>query len=147
MRYGEGGPEGLESLSNVIVSETFARTHDLKVGQAIRIGRRELVIIGVLQDFRNTIFVPTDLILNDKSDLNDFALSDPYDHYGSTITFAKYPKGTDPQVIYDKAEAVCKAIYPDFYGKAFFDKLTVRRFDKLFSAMPKTRATSSIVET
>lgn len=132
LRFVEGGPEGLESLSNVIVSETFARTHDLTVGQSIRIGRRELVIIGVLQDFRNTIFVPTDLILNDKSDLNDFALSDPYDHYGSTITFAKYPQGTDPQVIYDKAEAVCKAIYPDFYGKAFFDKLTVRRFDKLF---------------
>ena len=130
LHFVEGGPDGLESLTNVIVSETFALTHDLKVGQTIRIGSREFVIIGVLQDFRNTIFVPTDLIINDKSDLNDFAVSDHYDHYGSTITFAKYPQDTDPQVIYD--EAVCKAIYPDFYGKAFFDKLVVRRFDKLF---------------
>ena len=132
LQFVEGSPAGLESLSNVIVSESFARTHDLKVGKTIRIGSREFVIIGVLQDFRNTIFVPTDLIINDQSDLNDFAVNDPYDHYGSTITFAKYPQGTDPQVIYDKAEAVCKAIYPDFYGKAFFDKLVVRRFDKLF---------------
>ena len=128
----DGGPEGLETVSNVVVSETLARTYDLKVGQTIRENNQDYVITGIIKDFRNSIFITPDLIVNVQHPANWAAYTVPYDRYGSTITFAKFAKGTDPQVIYDKAEQVCKAIYPDFYGQAFFDKLVVKRFDQLF---------------
>ena len=35
-------------------------------------------------------------------------------------------------MIYDKVEAVCKEIYPDMYGQAFFERLDMTRFDHLF---------------
>ncbi len=132
LEFVDGSSEGIESTSNVIVGETLARTYDLEVGQTIRENNQDYVITGILKDNRNTVFKYTDLIVNDRHPANWAAYEMPYDRYGSTITFAKYRKGTDPQVIYDKAEQVCKAIYPEFYGKAFFEKLVVRRFDQLF---------------
>ena len=132
LEFVDGGPEGIESISNVIVGETLARKYDLKMGQTIRENGQDYVITGILKDSHNTVFKYTDLIVNERHPANWAAYTAPYDRYGSTITFAKFVKGTTPQVIYDKAEAVCKAIYPDMYGQAFFDKLVVKRFDQLF---------------
>ena len=133
LRFAEGGPEGLESLSNVIVSEDFARRYDLKLGQTIKNAlNSEYVITGILASDQKTVFNFADLIVNERDPINWGSYEDPYDHYGSAITFAKFAEGTDPQVIYDKVEAVCKEIYPEFYGQAFFKKLEMSRFDQLY---------------
>ena len=133
LRFAEGGPEGLESLSNVIVSEDFARRYDLKLGQTIKNAlNSEYVITGILATDQKTVFNFADLIVNERDPINWGSYEDPYDHYGSAITFAKFAEGTDPQVIYDKVEAVCKVIYPEFYGQAFFKKLEMSRFDQLY---------------
>ena len=133
LRFAEGGPEGLESISNVIVSEDFARRYDLKLGQTIKNAlNSEYVITGILATDQKTVFNFADLIVNEHDPINWGSYEDPYDHYGSAITFARFAEGTDPQVIYDKVEAVCKEIYPDFYGQAFFKKLEMSRFDQLY---------------
>ena len=132
LRFVEGGPEGIEIPSNVIVSESFARRFDLKVGETLDLILNKYYIVGIIEDFQNTVLKPTDLIVNEHDQLNKAAWDMPYDRFGSTIPFIKFKVGTDPQVIYDKVEAVCKEIYPDMYGQAFFEKLDMTRFDHLF---------------
>jgi len=132
LKFVEGGPDGIEAPGNVIVSESFARKHDVKVGQTLDFIINKYVVIGIIEDFRNTVFTPTDVIVNEHDILNKSAWNMPYDRFGSTITFAKFAEGADPQVIYDKVEQVCKEIYPDMYGRAFFERLDMTRFDHLF---------------
>jgi putative ABC transport system permease protein len=131
-RFIEGGPECLDAPSNVIVCETFARQHDLKSGQTIRMDGEDYLIAGIIKDFENTIFKNSDLIVNVRHPANQFAIDKPYDGYGMTITFVKIVKGTDPQVFYDKAEKVCKEIYPIYGHVGFFERLEMTRFDQLF---------------
>jgi putative ABC transport system permease protein len=133
IRFVEGGPEGIESLSNIIVSESFARKYDLKLGQTIKNAlNNEYVITGILASDQKTVFKFPELIVNERDPMNWGSHEDPYDHFGTAITFAKFAKGTDPQVIYDKVDAVCKEIYPNMYGRTFFEKLDVTRFDHLY---------------
>ena len=132
LKFVEGGPEGIEAPMNVIVSESFARKYDLKVGETLDLVLNKYVIIGIIEDFQNTVLESTDLIVNEHDFLNKSAWDMPYDRFGSTIPFIKFKEGTDPQVIYDKVEAVCKEIYPDMYGQAFFERLDMTRFDHLF---------------
>lgn len=132
LKFVEGGPEGIEAPMNVIVSESFAQKYDLKVGETLDLILNKSVIIGIIEDFQNTVLETTDLIVNEHDFLNKSAWDTPYDRFGSTIPFIKFKEGTDPQVIYDKVEAVCKEIYPDMYGQAFFERLDMTRFDRLF---------------
>ena len=125
LKFVEGGPEGIEVPGNVIVSESFARKHDIKVGQTLDFIINKYMVVGIIEDFRNTVF-------NEHDFLNKSAWDMPYDRYGTTIPFVKFTKGSDPKVIYDKVEQVCKAIYPDMYGQAFFERLDMTRFDHLF---------------
>ncbi len=90
------------------------------------------MVVGIVEDFRNTVFAPTDVIVNEHDFLNKSAWDVPYDRYGTTLPFVKFTKGSDPKVIYDKVEQVCKEIYPDMYGQAFFERLDMTRFDHLF---------------
>ena len=131
-KFIEGGSDGLEVPLNIIVSERFARKYDLKVGQTIDLILDKYIIIGIIEDFTNTVFPSADVIVNERDRFNKVAWDTPYDRYGSTISFVKFAKGTDPQVIYDKVEQVCKEIYPDMYGQAFFEHLDMTRFDQLF---------------
>ena len=57
---------------------------------------------------------------------------DPFDNFGSTLIFLKVRPGTDREVLYDKLETVCKEVYPGVYGRSFFERLELLRFDELF---------------
>ena len=132
-RFVEGGPEAFDDVSNIVVSESFARAHDLKVGQTILINEAERTIAGILEDLKGTLFKNADVWGCEKDrKVNGSALSNPYDHFGSAIVFVKFAPGTAPDVIYDKVEGVCKTIYPDIYGRSFFEKLDMTRLDKMF---------------
>lgn len=131
-RFVEGGPEALDSKMNVVVSRSFANIHDISVGESIRLGSDMLTVAAIIEDFKNTLFPYTDLIVSQDNALNSFALSDPYDHYGSAIPFVKVREGTSREELTAKAEEICKEIYPDMYGKLFFEYLDVTRFDEIF---------------
>ena len=132
-RFVEGGPEAFDDVSNIVVSESFARAHDLKVGQAVSINEEDRTVAGILENLHGTLFKDADIWGCEKDPkVNGSALSDPYDHFGSAIVFVKFVPGTDPAVIYDKVEQVCKTIYPDIYGRSFFEKLDMTRLDKMF---------------
>ena len=132
-RFLEGGPEAFDDISNIVVSESFARAHDLKVGQSVLINEQEHTVAGILEDLHGTLFKNAEIWGSEKDPkVNGSALSDPYDHFGSAFVFVKFTAGTDPAVIYDKVEQVCRKIYPDIYGRSFFEKLDMTRLDELF---------------
>ena len=133
-RFVEGGPEAFDDISNVVVSESFARAHDLKVGQMILVNETEHTVAGILQDFQGTLFKNADIWGSEKDPrINGNALSAPYDHFGSSYVFVKFASDTDPGVIYDKVEQVCRKIYgDDLYGTGFFEKLDMTRLDEMF---------------
>ena len=129
----EGSPEVFDDISNIVVSESFARTHDLKVGQMIMLNEGEHTVAGILEDLQGTLFKKVDIWGNEKDTrVNGTALDNMYDHFGSVVTFVKFAPGTDPKDIFNKVEQVCKTIYPDIYGRSFFEKLDMTRLDKLF---------------
>ena len=125
-------PETLESESGCLVSESFARLHSLSRGSLLRIDGIEgdITVGGIFRDFDRTLFKPRDILVSVRSPLFDsYSL---FDQYGSTVTFAKVRQGTDREAFYDKAEALCKELYPRFYGQMFFDHLSLIRLDELF---------------
>ncbi len=128
-----GTPDLLKVPTNVFVSETFANTHGIEVGETLKIdGNVEVTVAGIAKDYRNTLFTYADIIMPVKSFIIDYYGLHPFDQFGSVITFAKVAPGTDREAFYAKAEALCKEIYPSIYGSNMFEHLDMLRFDELF---------------
>lgn len=130
-------PDVLLSDYNVLVSETFANAHGLEPGSVLDIagsGGQPCIVRGIVKDFRKSIFPYADILVPVTSSINVYKEGDPFDHFGSHIPFVKLCKDADFDAFLTKTENLCKDIYPDFYGKLFFDKVTATRFDKIFFA-------------
>ena len=131
-RFLEGRSELFDDVSNVLVSESFARAHGLEVGQVLHNNGVDYTVAGILEDLKGTLFKNAEIWFNENNDaVNKGAKAQPYDHFGSIITFVKFTPGTDPNVIYEKVEQVCKNIY-EWYGHGFLEKLDMTRLDGLF---------------
>ncbi|MBR5076976.1 MAG: ABC transporter permease [Bacteroidales bacterium] len=128
-RFVEGSADVLLSPSNVILPVSFARKMNLSVGDRLALGGTEYTVGALLDDNRETVFRYYEVFLNRELFRDRW---EPFDNYGSTISFLKVRPGTDRQVVYDKLEAVCKEVYPDLYGHSFFERLELTRFDELF---------------
>lgn len=131
-KFVSGSPEGLESKSSVVVSESFARAHGVDVGETLRLGNDNLTIVGVIEDFNRTIFKYTDLIVNPLNQINESSWSNPYDCWGSVIPFIKVRKGTDRAEFASKVKDICKEIYPSVYGTWLLTECKDYRLDELF---------------
>ena len=125
----EGDADVISSDSNVIVSESFARRNDISVGDNIKLGENEQTVGAILKDPDGTVFQYYEVFLPVELYKDSF---EPFDNFGSAITFLKVQPGTDRGVLYDKLETLCKKVYPDIYGQSFFDRLELFRFDELF---------------
>jgi putative ABC transport system permease protein len=124
-----GSPELLDAHGNAIVSETFASKYSLKEGEVLKISDNEYVIAGIAKDFKTTLVPYYDIILSDKCPLfNSLPL---FNMFSDIVTLAKVQPGTDRQVLYDKAENVCKEVY-EGYGEAYFEKLSMPRLDEIY---------------
>ncbi|MCR5841476.1 MAG: FtsX-like permease family protein, partial [Bacteroidales bacterium] len=128
-RFVEGGADAISSNSNAIVSESFARRHDISVGDDIKLSENEFNVAAVLEDREGSVFRYYEVFLPAGLYKDRY---DPFDNFGSTITFLKVRPGTDRSVLYDKLKTLCKKVYPDIYGQSFFDRLDLFRFDELF---------------
>ena len=128
-RFVEGSPDVLSARSNVILSDSFAKKHSLSVGDALEISGDNYVVGAILEDLTGTIIKPSDVFLNAAVYKNDWQ---DFDNFGTTTVFLKVRPGTNREELYDKLEAVCKKVYPDIYGRSFFEHLELSRFDELF---------------
>jgi len=128
-RFVEGSADALLSPSNVILPQSFARRLDLKLGDRMVLSGKEYTVGALLENTKETVFQYFEVFLSVEQ-FND--RWDPFDNFGSTICFLKVRPGTDRQDLYDKLEALCRKVYPDIYGRVFFDHLELSRFDELF---------------
>lgn len=132
IKFIEGSSDALLSKSGAIVSEKTAEKYSLKLGQSVTLHKTPLTIEAIIEDLDRTIFRDFDFLVSEDNELNSYSIEEPFDHYGNTVPFVKLREGASPEEFYAKAEAVCKDVYPDFYGAAFFDKLAMTRLDKVF---------------
>ena len=128
-RFVEGSPDVLSSPSNIIVTESFARKKDLSLGDRLDLNGEEYTVAAIVEDSHGTVMKVNEAFLPVEN-YKDYW--QPFDNFGSTICFIKVLPGTDRQTLYDKLEAVCKKVYPEMYGHAFFDHLELSRYDELF---------------
>ena len=128
----DGTPESLATNEDVLLSESFARAYNFKVGDVLHTRDWDFRVAGIVEDFRQTLFPYIDIIAHPDSRLNAGAWEVPFDRYGSTVTFARVVPGTDRATLQTKAEALCKEIYPGMFGTSFFETLSVERLDELF---------------
>ncbi|MBQ7811994.1 MAG: FtsX-like permease family protein [Bacteroidales bacterium] len=137
-----GSLSDLESGSNAFVSREFAEKissdgNDI-IGQIISIYGQQLTIVGIIEDFRNTLFKPVDILINATSPANIYTYNNPFDQYGSVLSFFKVKKDTDRDDFYDKIEQACRKYYNQFYGTGFFTSVELIRLDELFFSKSNT---------
>ncbi len=120
--------------SNVFVSETFSNTHQINVGDVLKVDSWELNVVGVVADFERTLLPYGDIIINPKTFIIDMCGFAQFDQFGSVVTFVKAVPGTDREELHRKAEDLCKEIYPNVYGSMMFEHMEMHRYDELFFA-------------
>ena len=128
-RFVEGSADVLSVPNNAILSASFARKHNLSVGEALDIAGNSYVVGAILEDLKGTVIKPYDIFLNAAVYKDEWQ---PFDNYGSTVTLIKVRPETDRKELYDKLESVCKDVYSSIYGQAFFEHLELSRYDELF---------------
>ena len=128
-RFVEGSADVLSVPNNAILSASFARKHNLSVGEALDITGSSYVVGAILEDLKGTVIKPYDIFLNAAVYKDEWQ---PFDNYGSTVTLIKVLPETDRKELYDKLESVCKDVYSSIYGQSFFEHLELSRYDELF---------------
>ena len=128
-RFVEGSADVLSVPNNAILSASFARKHNLSVGEALDITGSSYVVGAILEDLKGTVIKPYDIFLNAAVYKDEWQ---PFDNYGSTVTLIKVRPETDRKELYDKLESVCKDVYSNIYGQSFFEHLELSRYDELF---------------
>ena len=128
-RFMEGSADVLSVPNNAILSASFARKHNLSVGEALDITGSSYVVGAILEDLKGTVIKPYDIFLNAAVYKDEWQ---PFDNYGSTVTLIKVRPETDRKELYDKLESVCKDVYSSIYGQSFFEHLELSRYDELF---------------
>ena len=128
-RFVEGSADVLSVPNNAILSASFARKHNLSVGEALDITGSSYVVGAILEDLKGTVIKPYDIFLNAAVYKDEWQ---PFDNYGSTVTLIKVRPETDRKELYDKLESVCKDVYSSIYGQYFFEHLELSRYDELF---------------
>ena len=128
-RFMEGSADVLSVPNNAILSASFARKHNLSVGEAFDITGSSYVVGAILEDLKGTVIKPYDIFLNAAVYKDEWQ---PFDNYGSTVTLIKVRPETDRKELYDKLESVCKDAYSSIYGQSFFEHLELSRYDELF---------------
>ena len=130
-----GSLADFEATTNAFVSREFAERLSADVngiiGQTLVIYEQQLNIVGVIEDFRNTLFKPADIILNAKSPANIHTYNNPFDQFGNVLSFFKVSEDTKRDDLYNKIETACRKYYPS-YGKGFFTGVELLRLDELF---------------
>ena len=128
-RFVEGSADVLSSPSNIIVMESFARRMDLSLGDRLDLSGKEYTVAAIVEDSHGTVMKVNEAFLSVENYKDNWQ---PFDNFGSTICFLKVRPGTDRQTLYDKLEEICKKVYPEMYGNAFFYFLELARYDELF---------------
>ncbi len=129
LRFAEGSAEVLSVPSNAVLSASFARKHGFSVGDALEISGSNYVVGAILENVAGTVIKPYDIFLNAVVFKDDWH---PFDNFGSTVILLKVRPGTDRKVLFDKLETVCKEVYSSIYGRSFFERLELLRYDELF---------------
>ena len=105
VKFTEGSPESLSSLTDVIISESFARkiSDDDVIGKTLMINDAPYTITGVVKDFGDGLLKYADVITNIESEIfSGQYQSDPLTTFGPNITLIRIAPDCDPGIVQEK---------------------------------------------
>ncbi len=116
-----GSPDLFNDISNVLVSRSFANSlggEDKVIGLTIADVQNEknYVVAGVMEDFRNTLFLNADIIFNARSIWPDGS-NISYTGFGGVYTFTRLAEGIDENAIEQRMVGTLKATNPILFKK------------------------------
>jgi hypothetical protein len=137
-RWKEGLPEMFKAKDAVVLGESMARQMadrsgigiaDL-IGKSLKVRERELQIVGVIQDFENSILPRVDLLAN--------ILSEPraengksFNSIGSYMTLCRVRDGVDRADFETKLQSLVEKNYMPLWGDQI-KGWRIWRFDEIF---------------
>lgn len=140
-----GSAEELDIADHILLSESFAKrifpSEKQVVGKTLTLDGKALVVAGIVEDFRNTLFKETDIFLPAENPLNPYSRQDPFDHFAPMTIFKAVPHA-DRCLLQEKVDQVCARNYP-FYGNFFLKSASITRLDEVFFS-PKNVGTEML---
>ena len=129
-RFVEGSADGLQALSNVVVGQSYAEKHDLKLGSTIICNDNAYTVCGIVQDFEHTLMPKSyQLFFNSKV----FEMIFGTDVWRlNAVPLMKVQPDVQREVLHEKLESLCKELYPEEWGVGYFEHLELTRYDELF---------------
>ncbi len=118
----EGAAQMLNDPNNVLVSQSFANTlggPDEVIGKRITAlsDEKEFVVAGIIQDFRNTLFQNSDILMNGHAIWPEEIM---YFQLGYVYNFVKFVEGADIEGAEEKMTDAVKAVDPNLFTDAEF---------------------------
>lgn len=128
----EGSAAPLDDGRSVMVSESFARAHDIRTGDELTCAGDPYTVCGIFADLRRTLMPDVNLIISVNCDLDVNFHNNPFDQFGSHIPFVRLREGADFDAFMEKLDELCKELYPRIYGHSFFEYVKATRVDRVF---------------
>ena len=104
VKFMAGSPAALTGINDIVISGSFAekirRPGEDLLGKSISISGEDFTIKGIAEDFRGGILQYTDIIADIRGDrfLGQYK-SEPFNTFGSILTFLSIRPGTDPETL------------------------------------------------
>ena len=135
LEWREGSPEMFKVKNAVVLSESMARQlspggyGDL-IGQPVKIGETAYQIVGVIQDFENSILPAVDVLANIASNWQTEE-NKSFNSIGSFTTLCRVKKGTDRADFEAKLHALIVKNYEPTWGNQV-ESWNIWRIDEMF---------------
>ncbi len=119
-----GSLDAFDDLNNVFVSRSFADVlgNDVIGKTVVDIeNERTYVIAGIIEDFSDTFFLDTDIIINNhvlSPENSQIDFYEPFTHF--TFNFIKMAEGADFKDVEAKAKSVLESVVPYQYNEDSF---------------------------
>ena len=137
MQWREGSPEMFKLKNALVLSESMARQmlrsaqdYSSLIGEPLKIGETTYQIVGVIQDFKNSILPPVDVLTNVASNFQA-DLPKSFNSIGSFTTLCRVREGTDRADFEAKLHALIVKNYEPVWGKQV-DGWHIWRLDEMF---------------
>ena len=136
VKFMAGTPAALTGTNDIVISGSFAekirRPAEDLLGKSISISGEDFTIKGIAEDFRGGILQYTDIIADIRGD--QFCgqyKSEPFNTFGSILTFLSIRPGTDPETLGGKILDIYSDARGDSDKKEEY-KFSLMRIDRLY---------------
>ena len=136
IRLHRGMSSSLADRHNVLISESFASKLGLNpIGKSFVLAKEEYSIVGIFDDFHNSLLPVTDIIVSINSPVMDKQWKQPDAYWSDIYTLVQVSRGTKKKDLSEQCRKVCEEYYSAYYSQYPDNKRSIRiiRYDNISS--------------